>query len=147
MLKAVTSVEIAGPILDVFGYMSDLNNTEWTVGLIEVRHDGNLRQGAEGVDVRLMGRKPVEMPWKVTTYEPPNRVVFQYQDPFPVTADFRLDQVGRGTRVTCETTLRPRGLLWLLGPLMVRETRKTDRAQFDRLKEILESRRVGDPPV
>lgn len=65
MPKVTTSVEINRPIDEVFGYMSNLDNLEWTIGLIEVSHDGPLRAGARGADVRLMGGWEVTMPWTV----------------------------------------------------------------------------------
>lgn len=138
MFTVTTSVEINRPIDEVFGYMSNLDNLEWTVGLVEVNHDGSLRLGAGGTDVRLMGRREVTMPWTVTAYEPPHRVQFEYQKPFPLTADFRLESVKGRTLVACETTMKPKGLWRLLGPLMALETKKTDRTQFAKLREILE---------
>lgn len=42
MPKVTTSVEINRPIDEVFGYMSNLDNLEWTLGLVEVSHDGPL---------------------------------------------------------------------------------------------------------
>ncbi len=138
--KVATSVVINRPTDEVFDYMSDFDNLEWTVGLLEVRHEGPLRLGAEGTDIRVIGRKKVEMPWKVIGYDRPHRVVFRYQKPFPVTADFRLVSYGSGTQVTCETTISATGVWRLLGPFMVFESKKTDKAQFVKLKRILESR-------
>ena len=42
------------------------------------------------------------MPWIVTAYERPERIVFEYGRPFPATAEFsfRADQVALWSRVT-----------------------------------------------
>lgn len=142
MKPIVTSVEIDHPIDEVFTYLSDLDNApEWSAGLVEVRHDGDLRPGATGTDVRTMGRKQVDMPWTVTLFDPPRHMVFTYGGPFPATAAFILEETQTsGTRLTCRTDMRLPGLYRLVGPLISREARKVDEIQFARAKAILESR-------
>jgi uncharacterized protein YndB with AHSA1/START domain len=141
MKPIITSVEIDRPINDVFEYLSNLDNApQWTTGLIEIRHDGDLRTGATGTDVRTMGRKQVEMPWTVTAFAPPCKMVFEYGPPFPVTAVFSLETMpAGGTRLTCRTQMRLLGLYRLLAPIVSREARKVDKVQFARAKDILES--------
>jgi uncharacterized protein YndB with AHSA1/START domain len=142
MKPIVTSVEIGHPIDDVFAYLTDLNNAlEWSTELVEVRYDGDVRKGATGTDVRTMGRKRVEMPWTVTSFDPPREVVFEYGPPFPATAAFTLEATPTGgTRLTCRSDIRLPGLYRLLGPIISREARKVDEVQFARAKVILESR-------
>ena len=85
-----------------------------------------------------MGRKKVVMPWIVTAYERPERIVFEYGRPFPATAEFSFRADQGGTVVTCDTELRPRGLWRMLAPVMAAESKKIDAVQFQ--KEILEAR-------
>jgi uncharacterized protein YndB with AHSA1/START domain len=135
-----TSVEIARPQEEVFAYLTDLENAkEWSTEFVDVTYDGELGQGTTGADIRRMGRKEVVMPWTITAFDPPSRVVFEYTAPFPVTAHFSFKPTGSGTLVTCSMDLRPRGFWRLLGPLLAREGKKTDRAQFEQVKRILES--------
>lgn len=141
MQRIVTTVEIDRPLEEVFGFLTDLNNAPlWTVDLIEVRHAGLLRAGTDGIDVRKMGGKQVEMPWTVTRYEPPRAVQFTYGDPFPLTATFRLEPTPAGTRLTCDTNLRLRGFYRLLAPLIAWEARRVDAQQFQKAKQLLEGR-------
>jgi carbon monoxide dehydrogenase subunit G len=143
MPKVDTSIEIARPREEVFAYLTDLGNAkEWSTELVNVTYDGDLAQGTTGADIRRMGRKEIVMPWTITAFDPPNRVTFEYTAPFPVTADFSFRSTGAGTLVTCSMNLRPRGFWRLLGPLLAREGKKSDQAQFRKVKHILEGRRV-----
>lgn len=149
MVHIRTSIVIGRSPEETFDYLTDLSNAnEWAVELVDVAYDGDLRPGATGVDTRRMGRKEVSMPWVVTTFERPRRIVFEYGEPFPATADFTFRAEDGGTRVTCHTDLRLRRGWRLLAPVFAAEAGKTDRTQFGKVKAILEARRVGvDPGV
>ena len=49
--------------------------------MVDVRDDGELRQGTTGSDIRKFGRKEIEKPRNVTSFDPPNRMVIQYEQP------------------------------------------------------------------
>jgi hypothetical protein len=139
--RVETSIEIHRPQEAVFAYLTDLHNAkEWATELVDVTYDGELAEGTTGVDTRKMGGKEILMPWEVTTFDPPNQLVFEYGPPFPATAQFVFQPTGRGTLLTCATELRPRGFWRLVAPVMVWEARKSDRVQFQNVKGILESR-------
>jgi uncharacterized protein YndB with AHSA1/START domain len=139
MRPITTTIEIHRPVDEVFSFLTDLDNAKlWTVDLVSVRAAGPLGAGVHGTDVRVMGRKQVEMPWQVTRYEPPHAIAFTYGDPFPATATFTCEATEGGTRLTCDTTLRLKGLHRWLGPLIAREARKTDAVQFRKAKTVLE---------
>ena len=141
MARIETSVVIARPQEDVFAYLTDLRNAmEWSTELVDVAYDGELSEGSTGSDTRKMGRKEIVMPWRITSFDPPNRLVVEYERPFPITAEFSFRASESGTRVTCAMDLRPRGFWRLLGPVMAWEGKKTDKVQFNKVKEILESR-------
>jgi len=141
MARIRTEVHIDRSQEEVFAYMTDLHNAlEWATELVDVTYDGELARGTTGEDIRRMGRKELRMPWKVTAFEPPHEVTFEYGPPFPATARFTVERSGRGSVLRCVTELRPRGLWRLLAPAMAIEARKTDRVQFEKVKDILESR-------
>lgn len=147
MAHIKTSVEIRTPQDEAFVYLTDPRNAkEWSTELVEVTYDGDLTEGTTGVDTRRMGRKNIVMPWSVTAHERPDRIVFEYGRPFPATAEFSFRATKNGTRVTCDTELRPRGLWRLLGPIMAMEARKSDEVQFQKAKEILEARSLKQGP-
>jgi uncharacterized protein YndB with AHSA1/START domain len=139
MPKVETSIEIKRPREEVFAYLTDRKNAKvWSTELVDVIYDGELAEGTTGTDIRKVGRKEIVMPWTVTAFDPPNRVVFESTAPFPATADFTFRSTGAGTLLTCSMDLRPRGLWRLLSPLIAREGRKSDQAQFQKVKQILE---------
>jgi uncharacterized protein YndB with AHSA1/START domain len=147
MPRIATSIEIERSREEVFDYLTDLNNAaEWTTGLVAVSYDGPLKRGAVGSDTRKMGGKQIVMPWTVTAFHPPSRVTFEYGAPWPATVDFTFETTGGTTVVTCTADLRPRGVWRLLSPVMAREGKKTDQAQFEKVKNILESRHVQQSP-
>ncbi|HLF59562.1 MAG TPA: SRPBCC family protein [Acidimicrobiia bacterium] len=143
MAKISTTLEINRPIDEVFEYLSNVDNAqEWSTGLVEVTRDGPIRLGATGTDVRMMGRKRLELPWTITVFEPHHRVLVEYTKPFPMSAGFTFEATEAGTQVSCETTMKPTGFWRLLVPLMARMAANTDRAQFEKAKQILEARAV-----
>jgi uncharacterized protein YndB with AHSA1/START domain len=141
MTHITTTLEIERSQPETFDYLTDLKHApEWSTEVIEVRYDGELAAGSTGADVRRFGKRTIEMPWKVTAFERPERIVFEYGPPFPATSEFTFSPSAHGTSVTCDTDLRPRGLWRLLTPMLARESRHNDEVQFARAKEILEAR-------
>ena len=83
MASLSTTVEINRPIEEVFDYLTNLDNApEWSVEIVDVRHDGPFQLGATGHDVRMMGKKKITMPWTVSEFTPPHRMVLDYTDRF-----------------------------------------------------------------
>ncbi len=141
MARIRTSIVIRRPLDETFAYLTDPRNAkDWSSELVDVTYDGDLTEGSTGADTRRMGRKEVVMPWIVTAYERPERIVFEYGRPFPATAAFSFRAHEGGTLVTCDTDLRPRGLWRMLEPVMAAEAKKVDAVQFQKVKEILEAR-------
>ena len=97
MPKVVTSIEIARPQEEVFAYLTDRKNAKVSsTEVVDVIYDGELAEGMTGTDIRKVGRKEIVMPWRVTAFDPPNRVVFDSTAPFPATADFSFTSTGAG---------------------------------------------------
>lgn len=141
MKSIETSVTISRPAEEIFAYLTDLRNAkDWNNEVIDVRYEGEITLGSTGSDTRKLGRKEVVMPWKVTAFDPPSRLVIEYEKPFPLTAEFSFQPVDSGTRLTCLTNLRPRGFWRLLAPALAREGKKADVVQFNKVKAILEDR-------
>jgi uncharacterized protein YndB with AHSA1/START domain len=141
MTRIKTSIVIRRPQDETFAYLTDPRNAkEWSSELVDVTYNGDLTQGTTGADTRRMGRKDVVMPWKVTVYERPERIVFEYGRPFPATAEYSFRADHGGTLVTCDTELRLPGLWRMLAPMMAAEAKKVDVAQFRKVKAILEAR-------
>jgi uncharacterized protein YndB with AHSA1/START domain len=145
MTRIKTSIVIRRPQDETFAYLTDPRNAkEWSSELVDVTYNGDLTRGTTGADTRRMGRKDVVMPWKVTVYERPERIVFEYGRPFPATAEYSFRADHGGTLVTCDTELRLRGLWRMLAPVMAAEAKKVDVAQFQKVKAILEARSANE---
>ena len=141
MVHIRTSIVIRRPQEETFDYLTDLRNAkEWATELVDVAYDGELRVGATGVDTRRRGSKEFRLPWTVTAYQRPDRLVLEFGPPVPATAEFTFRPEPGGTRFSCDTDLRPGGLWRLLTPVLAAEARHVDAAQFHKAKEILESR-------
>ena len=141
MVHIRTSIVIRRPQEETFDYLTDLRNAkEWATELVDVAYDGELRVGATGVDTRRRGSKEFRLPWTVTAYRRPDRVVLEFGQPLPATVEFTFRPEPGGTRFSCDTDLRPRGLWRLLTPVLAAEVRHIDGPQFQKAKEILESR-------
>jgi len=147
MASIETTVEIERPRSEVFEYMTDLSNAkEWNTELVSRSYDGDaIRVGSTGVDEFRMGRRLVAMPWRVTEYLPPQRLVIEFSGTFAATAIFSFEESRSGTVLRCRTALRPRGLWRLAAPMMAREGRRADHEQFHRAKGILEQRDPRSP--
>jgi uncharacterized protein YndB with AHSA1/START domain len=140
MVHLKTTIVIRRTQEDTFDYITDLRNaTEWAAELIDITYDGDLRLGADGVETRRRGRGEFTWPWTVTAYERPHRIVLEYGQPYPAVADFTFVRDADGTRFTCDTELRLKGIQRILSPLVAAEARRIDAAQFRKAKEILES--------
>lgn len=141
MVHIRTTIVIRRPQEETFEYLTDLRNAkEWATELVDVTYDGELRLGATGVETRRRGSKEFRLPWTVTEYERPERLVLEFGPPLPATAEFTFRPEPGGTRFSCDTDLRLRGLWRLLTPVLAAEARHIDAAQFQKAKEILESR-------
>ncbi len=141
MVHIRTTIVIRRPQEETFEYLTDLRNAkEWATELVDVTYDGELRLGATGVETRRRGSKEFRLPWTVTEYERPERLVLEFGPPLPATAEFTFRPEPGGTRFSCDTDLRLRGLWRLLTPVLAAEARDIDAAQFQKAKEILESR-------
>ena len=141
MVHIRTSLVIRRPQEETFDYLTDLRHAkEWATELVDVAYDGELRVGATGVDTRRRGGKEFRLPWTVTAYKRPDRVVLEFGQPLPATVEFTFRPEAGGTRFSCDTDLRPRGLRRLLTPVLAAEVRHIDAPQFRKAKEILESR-------
>lgn len=141
MARFQTTTLIARPPDEVFAFITDPANTPvWAPAVLESRSEGPIRLGGRGTEVRrFMGRK-LELAWEITQYEPGRGYGYRYPGgPIPLETAFALEPDPRGTRLICTTDLRPRGLLKLLTPLILREAKREDAENFRRLKQAIES--------
>ncbi len=145
MAQIVTSVDIDRPVGTVWEYLTDLHHAkDWSTEVMDTVYSGPIQLGATGVDTRRWGKKEVKWDWKVTGYDPPNLLSLTYGPPLNAIADFKFESTSaETTRVTCATSLKPSGWWRLITPMIAAEGRKADRAQFTKVKSILEQTAPG----
>jgi carbon monoxide dehydrogenase subunit G len=130
---------------EIFAFMTDFANApRWRslVRRIDLVGTEPLRQGSEiVVTIDVMGRQRQAIS-EVWSYDPPRRLGFRNTEK-NVTGEFEyvLAPDGPGTRVTMTCDVRPRGLLWLLLPWLLRGNRARYRDQLARLKSEIEKAR------
>ena len=138
------SITIRRPIADVFAFVEDARNIpRWHADTAEVYLlSGDGRQaGSRLVDVIQTGNgKRMEAMVEITRYEPDRVWAFSADLGSFGGFDGRygFEVVPAGTRVTFTEDLRPRGLFRLLRPLVGRQVGQTARANFARLRALLE---------
>jgi len=151
MINVKDSIVIHRPIEELFAYVSDLSNgPEWQNGLIEVRKTtaGPLGVGTCFTFVRkFLGRK-LEADNEFTVYRPNEIVTFRTTSgPIPVEASYLFATEPEGTRVTCHIEMKTEGFSRLAEPLIAASIRRDMRAEFDYLKDLLESRAAESLPT
>ena len=144
MPEATGTVDIRRPPADVFAFLADgENNARWRSGVLDIkRRSGEGRgevyeQGVKGP----FGRR-VSADYEVTTYEPDQRLGFRaIAGPVRPEGSYELTRLDSGgTRVTFSLSCSPRGLSKLMSPMVAR-TMRSEVAQLDRLRAVLEDPR------
>jgi uncharacterized membrane protein len=144
MVKTEKIITIKCPIEEVFDYISNLENgPEWQSGLEEVRciTNGPLGVGTHFTSVRkFMGRK-LESEIELTTFELNKEIAFKTSSgasPFEQSIFF--ETTAEGTKITSVLEMQTGGLMGLAEPLIASGVKREFEVDFNKLKEMLESR-------
>ncbi len=140
MPEATNTVKIARPPADVFAFLADgTNDPQWRSGVVDVRLRSGSGAGAvyeQGVRGPFGRRVPAD--YEITAYEPNRRIGFRaIAGPVRPEGSYDLEPVEGGTRVTFSLRCTPSGLAKLMTP-MVASTMRSEVAQLDRLREVLQ---------
>lgn len=147
MPEASNTVEIARSPADVFAFLADgTTNTQWRAGVTDIRLKSGSGKGAiyeQGVKGPFGRRVPAD--YEITAYEPDRLIGFQaIAGPVRPEGSYVLQPSGDGTRLTFRLSCAPQGMQKLMTP-MVTKTMRSEVAQLDRLRAILESRPSPTP--
>jgi dehydrogenase/reductase SDR family member 12 len=117
-------IETALPVEDAFDFVADFaNSSRWDPGVAssERLDPGPLQEGARyRLGVRVAGRVN-QMEYRVTTLEPPHRVVLTGRGSGVVAVDdIRFEESPAGTLIDYRADIRLQGLLRLLEPFLGR---------------------------
>ena len=142
-MNFVNVVDVECPIEDVFAYLADFENVpSWNYAIAETEKtsDGPVGVGTTYMQVRSLPSRSEES-FEVTVYEPHRSLGLRGTlGPFAAELEYHLDPFERGTRVTNEVELRPRGILGMVGQLASSRVKEAVADNLAVLKRILESR-------
>ena len=142
-MNFVNVVDVECPIEDVFAYLADFENVpSWSYAIAETEKtsDGPVGVGTTYRQVRTLPSRSEES-FEVTVYEPDRSLGLSGTlGPFAAELEYHLDPSERGTRVTNEVELRPRGILGMVGQLAASRVKEAVADNLAVLKRILESR-------
>ena len=144
MLEIKGSLEILSPAEDVFAYATDpKKSVEWESAVVEMEQtsEGPLGVGSKGRRVeKTIGTD--EYTWEVTEYEAGKTFTVNYDSQnFAGGGGFDLEAIEGGTRLAYRFRGNAKRTLFrLLAPLMMPIFRRQTKKDFNKLKEILESK-------
>ncbi|HEX3290681.1 MAG TPA: SRPBCC family protein [Gaiella sp.] len=137
------AVEIARPPAAVYAYLADPGNlAEWQADVEEVRDapGGPLVSGATFTEVRSFLGKRVESTLEAVAAEPARELSLRtVAGPVQVSIRHVLEPSHAGTTLRVVAEADPGKLLGLGGPLVRRAAERRARADFDRLRSLLEA--------
>jgi uncharacterized protein YndB with AHSA1/START domain len=140
MPEAQNSVEIRRSPAEVFAFLSEgENDRRWRGGVLDIRRKSGHGEGAiyeQGVKGPFGRRVPAD--YEVISFEPDRRIAFRaIAGPVRPKGSYELTPADGGTRVTFALRAQPRGLAKLMSPMVAR-TMRSEVAQLDRLRAVLE---------
>jgi uncharacterized protein YndB with AHSA1/START domain len=144
MVREEETVTVQRPIDEVFAYVTDPANVpEWQASALEARleGEGQMRAGAQAVEVRKFLGRRMESRMDVLEYEPPRRFKIKVSTgPVPFEATTELSEESGGTRVHGLVEGEPGGFFKLAEPIVARALRRELRGNLETLKDVLEAR-------
>jgi carbon monoxide dehydrogenase subunit G len=149
VFKKSVAVHISRPQDEVFAFVADARNRPlWdeSVDTEELTSPEPIGVGSTvRTGLRSMGRDYV-LTWEIVEHEPPSRQTIQSTSgPFATTLAYQLSAQDGGTLVEFSVTGRPTGMLFLLQPLIARNTQRNLDRGFPRLKHVLETAQPPEP--
>lgn len=146
-MKATCSIDIDAAPDKVFYWLDDPDRVmKWLSNVVENEnlHETENRVGTTFRQVVKENGRRMEIQGTVTAYEPNKRLaVHLIGKGFEADADYRLEQLGDGTRLSFFSDAQFQGVMKLIGPLMAPFIKKGTLEQlardFAKLKALCES--------
>jgi uncharacterized protein YndB with AHSA1/START domain len=142
VIRVEHSIVVERPPAEVFAYTTDPSVLhEWQSTALEGRFDGPPGVGVRGSEVRKFLGRRMESGVEITAYEPDRRFGLKVvSGPVPFQFEQTLEPTNGGTAVQVVLEGEPGGFFKLAEPLVERAVRRQIRADYEQLKDILESR-------
>ena len=140
MPEASNTLVIRRPPAEVFAFLADGETApQWRSGVLDVRLRSGSGAGAvyeQGVKGPFGRRVPAD--YEITAHEPDRRLAFgAIAGPVRPEGSFELEPADGGTRVTFRLACELSGPSRLMAPMVAR-TMRSEVAQLERLREVLE---------
>ena len=146
-MKNSYSIDIEVPPERVFYWLDDADRVmKWVPNVVE-NEDLEVTENRIGSTFRqvyLENGRRMEMQGVVTAYEPNRRLMCELTgDAFDLSVDYRLEDLAGRTRLTQDSEVRFKGILRIVGPLMMLFAKKSGMKQledsFAELKRLSET--------
>ncbi len=136
------SVQIDRSPEDVFDYLVDLRNElEWNP---DVQSMAKITDGPIGVGIKFLAKwkqsKLIEV--ECIRFERPYRWAYSNGGPLTVVFDITLTPQGNATLLASRFDVRPRGLMQLFFPIVLRQLKRAEKQNMAHIKNALEKRGV-----
>jgi len=133
------STIIGRPVEVVFAFVSDVTNDgQWLNGI-----DKSWLDPGETMGVGVIGHSQageMEVRWRVEKFVSGKHIEWQLLDrPFERRGGYHLKPIEGGTEITLLAEMEPTGVYKLLGPVAGWLGRRRNRADVERLKDVLEA--------
>lgn len=143
MASMTYSTEFEARPETVFNVMDDIEQAKnWLGSLIEIEAltDGGNRVGAKTRHVYEENGRHIEMIEETLIYDPNRRMKIEGKnDQMYITAEYTLTPIGDKTRIDYSVTMKLKGWMRILTPIMMRISCKKVEEDFSRLKALVES--------
>ena len=141
MARYVATVESPRPPAEVFEYVADLaTNAEWDPSTVSAERigEGPVGLGAEfRLVVSFLGRT-TRLAYRIVEYDRPKVVTFRGENAGVVSLDrITVEPMNRGTRLTYDAKLTPKGMSRLAHPLLALAFRRLGDQALAGLREAL----------
>lgn len=142
MFTVETTIRIARPVDEVFGFVADMTNApSWQRGLHSVRRipPGPVGVGSEHVFERRFAGRVLRSANRITAYNPPRLIAFEIPEGWiRGRAHYVVDPAAGGSQVTCRMEFTAAGPARLFEPVLARVLAHDARGDDQHLKALLE---------
>ncbi len=142
-MRVEIQIVIERPVEDVFAYITNFeNNPQWQNGMVSCTFTSEppVGEGSRYTQVAEFALRRIESKFVVTKFVPNERVEFETtESTFPIQVVRAVKPISNGTQVEAIISGKPSGLIKLFAPLTNWMMRRSIQADYQRLKELLES--------
>jgi uncharacterized protein YndB with AHSA1/START domain len=135
-------LDIDRPPEDVFALLTDIGRLpEWQASAVKAEVEGPLGEGTRIRETRRLFGREYRVVHEVAVLDPPHRFeVRSVEGPLPLTVSHTLEPSGGGTHLEVVGEAKPKGMMRIAAGAAAKAAEGDFRRDFERLKELLESR-------